>query len=259
MITNHISTYETRNTEYKKIHAVSEESYTKVIESLKLFSDAKFADVMAGHGEMSDAVIKYCADKGFYVQGIILDAYEAQLPKNHPFKKIVGDIREPILESNSLDRLVIKLGLHEIPNVDQEKAISQIYNSLKPGGIGVFWELGLSDVHEQEIFQQIVRKKDELAGFDDLVKNRYFCMESELRAYFQKCRFSKIELMYLEKFHINTSKWLENDLAKDSNKLYQLNEYIISLPEFLRKQYNFKKENNNISMDFAWPIFRVTK
>jgi ubiquinone/menaquinone biosynthesis C-methylase UbiE len=254
-----MTTYNTRNVEYKKIHSVTDDLYTKVLDILDLFPRAAIADLMAGHGEMSDAIVKYCTAKGFSVTGIMLDAYEKQMPKNHIFTKVVGDIRKPILEENSLDRTVMKLGLHEIPQKDQQQVISQVYRALKPNGIGVFWELGLSDTYEQDIFQQIVRKKDALAGFDDLVRNRYFCTESELRTYFQSSGFDKIEIAYRSIFYINTSKWLENDFRNDENKLEELNKFILDLPQRTKEKYHFKKDDSNICMEFAWPIFKVVK
>jgi ubiquinone/menaquinone biosynthesis C-methylase UbiE len=254
-----MNTYNTRNVEYKKIHSVSEDLYTKVLDSLDLFPGAAIADLMAGHGEMSDAIVKYCCAKGFIVNGIMLDAYEKQMPERHIFTKVVGDIRKPVLAENSLDRTVMKLGLHEIPQKDQQLAISQVYRALKPNGICVFWELGLSDTYEQDIFQKIVRKKDALAGFDDLVKNRYFCTETELRTYFQKSGFDKIEIAHSGTFYINTSRWLENDFRNNENKLEELNQFILDLPQGTKEKYHFKKDASNICMEFAWPIFKVVK
>jgi ubiquinone/menaquinone biosynthesis C-methylase UbiE len=252
-------TYDTRSVEYKKIHSVPDDLYTKVIESLDLFPGAILGDLMAGHGEMSDAIITYCSSKGFKVQGIMLDAYAKQLPESHEFARIVGDIRHPVLSAESLDRTVMKLGLHEIPQKDKQQAISQVYRVLKQEGIGVFWELGFKDSYEQQIFHQIVRKKDELAGFHDLVRDRYFCRESELREYFQKCGFKQIEVVYQGTFYIHTSKWLEGDFGKDETKLEELDKYIMQIPEQTRKKYGFKKEGQDICMEFSWPVFRVTK
>ncbi len=62
-------------------------------------------------------------------------------------------------------------------------------NVLKSKGKFVTWELAFSDKTAQKIFQDIIRKKDEIAGFTKLVANRWFPAETEIMDSFQQARF----------------------------------------------------------------------
>ena len=84
------------------------------------------------------------------------------------------------------------MGVHEVPKKEQPKLFAEVYRIIKPGGKFVIWELAL-DEENQRIFQDVIRKKDELAGFTDLVKNRYLPRHDELRELFAQTGFVDVK------------------------------------------------------------------
>jgi ubiquinone/menaquinone biosynthesis C-methylase UbiE len=83
-----------------------------------------------------------------------------------------------------LDLVVVKMGLHELPFESQVSLIQDTYRVLKPGGRFVIWGnlIDRDQVTGRDLigFNEIIRKKDSLAGFSVMSNRRYFTSQEEL-------------------------------------------------------------------------------
>ncbi len=71
--------------------------------------------------------------------------------------------------------------------------LKEFYRIIKPGGKIVIWELAL-DEKTQPIFSEIIKRKDELAGFDSLVRNRHFPKKEEVISELQNSGFKNAKV-----------------------------------------------------------------
>lgn len=113
------------------------------------------------------------------------------------------------------------MGVHELPKDEQPRVFAEIYRILKPGGKFIIWELSLNNDY-QEIFQDIIRKKDELSGFDAMVNNRYFQRHDELEALFFEAGFLDIKDEYKMRYIFNPRGRFEELVSKDRLELINL-------------------------------------
>ena len=82
----------------------------------------------------------------------------------------------------------------------------------------------------QKFFRDFAKFKDKIAGFKELVKNRYFMSKEEFSEDIKEAGFSEIKFFDLKiKYVLSTKKWCEVDFEGNKKKLKELNEYIRNL------------------------------
>lgn len=254
-----METYRQRKTDYRKAHGFSNKSLEKLAESLELKDDSKFLDLMAGKGTVSNAVVSYYSARGIRVHPILQDKYLEQLPESLVYPINVSDVRNIELPNESFDGAGVKLGLHEIPKFDQYFAFCEVSRILKPGAFFSLWELALEDVEIQTTYSQIVRKKDSLAGFDDLVRNRHFMRQEQIFELLARTGFENVEVYHPCTFTLDSGNYiLGNNLSYEI--LEEFNAHIRSVvPERLKERINYQDFGDTISMKFNQPIIRGRK
>lgn len=261
--------WERRNVDFSRAHGNEDEAFQALIENLDVKPGEVIGDVMSGYGSVSRKILEYCAKNRVFAKLILIDAYENQLRKSYEHlaefegqgfvvERIVGDARCISLESK-LDKAVIKMGLHEVPMRDQKTILEKTYKSLKPTGEVYVWESMGQTPEINEWFRKIVKKKDELAGFQSLVENRYFPNDSELVEAMRKAGFMDISEVYKGEFRYITENLL-GDFDGDYGKVKDWNKYLrMSVPEHIKRAINFTDNGPSISMSFAKKIFRGKK
>ena len=212
--------FDDRIVRYEQIHHVKDSDYEALIKAIDPKEGEIIFEGCAGYADASKYIIEATKNFNQKPQLYILDESliqterakkELQLPENHV---IVGDIRETGMSENSFDKTIIKMGIHELLKEEQQKAFTEMYRILKPGGKFVIWELSLNDKN-QKVFQDVLRKKDELAGFNDLVKNRYFQKHDELQSLFENAGFTEIKDEYNIRYTFNPKSRFEELVSKD--------------------------------------------
>jgi len=189
--------------DYNKIHSNSEEDWTAFMNALNPKNNEIILDAAGGYGDVSQHILNLCKPTIY-----VLDNSQEQLDglkKKHliPAEFIkFGDIRKIDFPDNFFDSVILKMGVHEVPKKDQIKIFKEIFRILKPKGKFVTWELALTD-DNQEFFQKIIRKKDELSGFQSMKENRYFPKHSETIQNFKSSKFEKIQDVYTKYYHPN--------------------------------------------------------
>jgi ubiquinone/menaquinone biosynthesis C-methylase UbiE len=191
--------FDDRIVRYEVIHQIEDSDYKQLVVAVDAQPNDKILDGCCGYGEVAKRISIETGIKGFQPEFFLLDESPIQL--NRALGNIPGvnsehitnsDIRDTSFPDNFFNKVVIKMGIHELPRDEQSKALQEVFRILNFGGRFITWELAL-DVDNQLIFQDIIRKKDSLAGFEQLVQNRYFPRLDEMHNLFAQAGFQNIE------------------------------------------------------------------
>ena len=105
-----------------------------------------------------------------------------------------------------------------------------------------------------------MRKKDELAGFEDFVKHRYFSHHEELMKLMQQAEFDSIAIVHDGDFEYSTKRLFEADFGGDACKLERWNAYLReNIPKSVQAQICFRDLGDDIIMTFSKRIYRAKK
>ena len=253
------NSYEYRVVEYEKIHKIKDEYFEELVDAVDPQDKEVILDGMDGYGAASKWILRRAKSLGFTVEIYTLDKSVIQIErarKNVPSITedhiVKADIRQSGFPDGMFDKVVIKMGVHEVPKNEQIKIFKEVSRILKPGGRLVIWELALTE-ENQKLFQDFIREKDTLAGFDSMARERYFPRHDELRKLFLDAGFSDIKDYYDIQYQPSTWDRREELVSKerkiltdqktvltdeDEQKLKELGEKRAKkLTEFVRKNF----------------------
>jgi ubiquinone/menaquinone biosynthesis C-methylase UbiE len=259
MVIKMINGWKIRNAVYETVHNINPTDLHQLVKSLEIKEGNIVADLMCGYGAVTREILKY-----HQVIPILLDNSEEQLKKSYQelgkIERIFSDIRECPLEDESIDRAVIKMGIHEVPKKDQQIIINQVYRILRQRGVFSMWDIMPTTEEEQILFQDIIRKKDKLAGFESFVTDRYFFKLDEGMNYLRTAGFKEVEHIHKMNFWYSIDKLLNSDFRNDKNKLEEWNEYIRQrVPENLKSKLGYVDKGEKIEMNFEQGIIKGSK
>ncbi len=261
--------WQKRNVRYENIHSVQQADFDKLMESLELTNSLVVGDFMAGYGAVTREICKYANEKKLDLSVVLNDRFPAQLERSRQeLSDVVGstklarcqsDIRNLCLSADQFDRVAIKMGLHELPRHTQQSAVNEVYRVLKPGGLFAVWGLLVNTAEEQDLFNKIIRKKDELASFQSLARERYFYRQEELENYMAKAGFREITVCHEMTFKEDTLKRLD-EFQSDSTRLQAYNDYIRQImPDYMKPRLSYEDKGNAISLAFRLGIMKAEK
>lgn len=253
------------------------EAFVKII-------DAKpgqiILDGMDGYGSVAKEILKKTGDLHPEIYTVDESSVQVErarhnIPHAEQHHIIQSDIRKTPFEDSKFDIVVIKMGIHELPKDEQIKVVREMYRVLKPGGKFVTWELSFLDSETQKAFQDIIRKKDELAGFEKLVANRYFPRRDELLGLLSEAGFidtsvahhvdsqltmrvRESELVSRDRKHILDE---EGSISSENEKMLQelgkkrcddlvsfIKSYMLSASDELKKKFDYYELENDIHL-----------
>ncbi len=179
------NSYQERIVSYEKIHSIDEKDFEALVSTVDPENGQTILDACCGYGAVSKRLLENIEENNLDTKIVLLDSSELQLSrakenfndKNLEF--VLSDASKTPFADNHFDTVVNKMGLHEVDKNSQAEMLKEFYRIIKPGGKMVIWELAL-DEKTQPIFSEIIKKKDELAGFDSLVRNRHFPQKDEV-------------------------------------------------------------------------------
>jgi ubiquinone/menaquinone biosynthesis C-methylase UbiE len=255
-----------REVDFSKVHGDDSRAFQSLIRNLKLRPNVNIADIMSGYGAVSQQVLEECKRKGIKINLTLSDSSETQIKKSkqtlniyenkgYNINRILSDVRIPHLSKESLDIAIIKMGLHEVPKQDQPRVLRNLVDSLKSRAELYVWESFGNTEEVNEYFNMIVRQKDRLAGYSEMVKNRYFPTREQIVEKMKDAGLRNIKQIYEGEFEYPTYR-LSVDFKGDKTKLDQWNQYIkILLPPNVRKKVKFKDYGDWIDLKFTKGIF----
>lgn len=217
--------FDTRIVRYEEIHKVKAADYKALLKAIDPKPGEVIFEGCAGYADVSKHIIEATEDFDEKPEIYILDESPVQIDRARTELKLLpddhvllGDIRTTGLPDAKFDKAVIKMGVHELPQSEQPKVFAEMYRVLKPDGKFVIWELSLSQV-VQKTFQDVLRKKDELAGFELLVKNRYFQTHDELVQLFKNAGFRDVKDEHNIRYTFNPVGRIDELVSKERIRL----------------------------------------
>lgn len=216
--------FDYRIVEYEKIHQIKQEQFDKLVETIDPKPGDVILDGMDGYGAVSREILKRTERSGFKPEIYTIDESKTQIERERANIPEIdeqhitqGDIRETGFPSGKFDSVAIKMGIHELPKEEQPRIFSEVHRILKPKGKFVVWDLALNE-RNQKVFQDIIRKKDELAGFNKLVQDRYFPRYNELGKLFEDAGFDDVR-SYKFPYEFSTYTRRDELVSKDRKQL----------------------------------------
>ncbi len=254
--------FDLRIVSYEHIHSIKPEDKKALIEAIDLRPNEKILDAFCGYA----AIGQSCLEREPAIELWLNDESEVQLSrakenvpevqKNH---FVLGSFPTVPFEHSFFDKIVIKMGLHEVSKPDQPRVAKKARDILKEKGMLVIWDIMLNE-DTQVLFQDIIRKKDELAGFHRLAKERYFFREDEFLQTMKEAGFSKIQEFHVMTYRFSSIKRLEQELNNDRIRLKQLNEFIRKrFPDALRQRLHYEEKGEDTQFNVTKKIYIMEK
>lgn len=273
-----MATHDYRITNYSYIHSHKEEDFQVFLDTIDPVDGNFILEAFCGYGETTQKLLAREASLGISCKHYLSDASQTQIDRakealgeNQNVKEIVlSDARKLPYKDEIFDIVVVKMGLHETDKESQGQIISELYRVLKQGGKFVTWEIALPEDRDlQTVFEKVIYRKNELAGFYDINRSRHYPRESEILELFKGSGFSKYEkvhdIWYLfesirrKEELVSVEKKLLGEESSSANAdfLEKLSEYRLSelnksireiVPDDIKEKLEYKElGDNNIS------------
>lgn len=258
--------YNIRKVDFSKIHGVAGEDLEKLADAMEISDGARVLDLMCGYGAVSAHILDRTEKERLKIELSMCDLHKVQLDRIPDAVRAmaadvtVGDARNLPYDDGVFDAVVIKMGLHEVPHIDQPLVFQNVFRVLKPGGRFVIWEVMPNTGEQQDAFTEQMQKKNELAGYESIVVDRYFTRGEQMPWLFEEAGFVDVKQVFEANFHQSTLGRLDSELGGDRHKLDELNAFVRRCtPASIRSEVDYLDEGDSISMKVPNRIFRATK
>lgn len=269
-----LNAYEVRNADYAIVHSESDEDFNQFLDALAIRDGERVIDVGGGYGSIFIRQIQRCPHLTFEYD--LLDGGLFQLRKGQEkIDKVLAaaanssvvrylhqDATRLDLPTEYYDLVICKMFLHEIPSIYKNELIANLYRIVKPGGRIIVWNPDLNE-DDHEFFTHVIKKKDELAGFESMVQNRHFLLNNDLCALMEAAGFIGFCKPLMFDYHLRTSHRLMEEFSGDREKLLAWNEYILKIADKLdsdtRNRLNIQISGDDIYINFKRGIFSWNK
>jgi ubiquinone/menaquinone biosynthesis C-methylase UbiE len=253
--------YEKRSVVYKKIHGITSKDFSNFIKIVSPGTSEKILDCMCGYGEVGKSILLEEKNIDLWLlDNSLLQIGRAKqnLKSITPDKFIISSVLETPFQDNFFDKVVIKMGLHEIGKRHQRKFFKELARILKPNGKLIVWNILLTEKNKR-LYRRIFNKKDKVAGFDDLVEDRYFLTEKEF-SHFACKYFSKIRRAHKGNLVFSTKLRLKSEFKNDEKKLKELNDFIRKVfPEEIRKISGYEDSGLDVRFNVNNDVYVLEK
>lgn len=265
--------FDLRMVRYEEVHNIQPTDFDKLVKIIDPQKDEIILDAGGGYGSVSREILSRFPNLNLGL--IVYDLYEVQLKRgiselsnllealsNNQVKLVHGDLRTIDLPDNSVDKVVAKMVIHEIRLFEQVKIFEEFYRILKPGGKLIIWDVNLN-LQTQKFFQDVIRKKDELATFRHLTGTRYFLREEEMQKLAETSNFKHFTKEHTFTYKLNTERRLNSEFKGDLNKLNTWNDFIREkakkLPAKTLEEINYSDNKVTIKLEIEKAIFTCYK
>ncbi len=254
--------FDVRNVSYEYIHSIKSEDFKALVDAIDPKPNETLLDAMCGYGAVGKGILEREPNVFLYLldeSSIQLDRARENFKELSSDRFVLSEFPTHNFQPSFFDKIVIKMGLHEVSKDKQLEIAKEVYSLLKPDGRFIIWDIML-DESTQKLFQDIIRKKDGLSEFDMLTRERYFFREDEFLETMAKAGFSDTKEFHTISYRFSSRRRLESELHNDPRKLEELNAYIRErFPNDLKTGMEYAEEGENISFNIVKKIFVMTK
>jgi len=266
--------YDTRVVVYEKIHSLTPEMFDKLVLTIAPKDGDKIMDVGAGYGAVTREII--ARNPNLDIDYCLLEKSNVQIERaKRELKNCVSlnffeqkiqfsnfDVLSHQLEYEQFDKIAAKSFIHEIPHAEKLHSLRELHKLLKPKGKLVIWQYCLTD-EDGDFFRNLMRMKDEIAGFDELVFVRDFLNEAELLDLLREAGFVHIQREHIFDYNLHTKLRLDTEFNSDIAKLRMWNEALIkqldSCDNDFVKNVKISFNDDNLHLCFKQAIYSAYK
>ena len=266
--------YDTRVVTYEHITSFPEDTFEKMVEIVRPQEGQHILDVGAGYGPVTQAILKrfpqvkihyYLLEKSPVQLGRAIEAISklrGEGTHDGYFHFLNHPMDQSTLPESSLDTIIGKMIIHEMPEEKQLPAVQEMCRILKPGGTFYLWQTILDD-ETVTFFRNLMRKKDELAGFYSMVQDRHFVTEETFYFLFEQAGFTAWKKEQEFDYHLNSRNRLASEFKNDESKLEEWHAYIQGMieerGEAFARRIQFSINDGNLSLSLKQGIFSASK
>lgn len=267
--------FDIRIVRYEQIHNISDSQFDELSRTVDIKSNETILDAGSGYGGVTTALIernKALDNVNFWlsdISSVQLERAKREIPRKFKYAFPIGqisfkldNIAESLFSDRTFDKVVAKMLIHEVKKEYQQMAIDELYRIMKPGGKLILWDV-LLNPEIQTTIQSIIRKKDELAGFQDLVINRYLFTEDEIVEMLTRSGFIDIRKEADMPYTLNTISRLDCELQGDKQKLNEWNKFIRDITQPMSdttlESLDYQDEPDSVFITFPKGIISCQK
>ena len=267
------NSYDKRIVNYEAIHQLTKTHFDLFVDAIDPQPNDTILDVGAGYGAATREMMIRNVSKSIHysllekskvqverarksLSELASPAYIEQFVQFH-----LGALQDYSFEDARFDTVVAKSLIHEIPETQKVECFKKVYRMLKDKGRFIIWNY-LLDGFNAQFIRKMIRKKDELSGFDELVSERHFPTETQVYQYLYKAGFKTVEKLHTFTY-THHSKYRLGEFGHNEEILTSFNRFIDELlvkdnPQ-LKEHLNFRKEGNDTMVDIQQSILVAHK
>ncbi len=236
------TSFDRRIVRYEEIHSINADDFRAFVDAAAIRGPCRILDCGCGYGAFSREVL--LATESARSKGetkLVIDLIDESLVQLTRAKDelrrwnsapgaelhFIGGVFPDDLEpySERYDVVACKMVLHEIRRDQQPGFVESAYESLKPGGRLVAWDVCLSP-EIATFYRDVIQSKDAFAGYESMAERRYFLTEEELTELFLKSSFGGVEFVRDILYRFDTRKRLIPEFGGDELLFAQWEDFI---------------------------------
>lgn len=265
--------YDKRAVSFEALHAIAPSHFDTFVAALSIEDGQLVMDAGCGYGAVTrESIARNPNRRAHY---LLIDLSSRQLARarsslasqshgQHPARLsyLQHRIERTPLRSESVDTVAAKMLLHELSERDQHDAMAEIHRVLRPGGLVAIWDIALQP--EAAAFSSwIIREKDALAGYSDLVKHRYFPTQDGWQALLRGAGFNQPDVRASIAYTFSTRVFAQHDLRGDGHLLRtwhdRIRTRVTKTPDHVLRAAGYADNGQDISVVLPIVIMCVTK
>lgn len=263
------TSFDQRVVRYEEVHAIHPDDFRAFVDMTGVMdTHSKVLDCGCGYGAITRELLR--ATEHSRTQGNtrltidLIDESAIQLSRarmelqqwlssrNATLSFIEGVFPDDLENGRTYDVIACKMVLHEVDRGQQPSFVDGLYQSLTPQGRLLLWDICLSaDV--ADFFRAIVRRKDQLLGFDSMVQRRSFLTEEDLMNLFRRSSFERVQLARDILYRFDTSRRFLTEFRADREKFELWTDFVreraANLPTSVRAYLHYSDCSAGISFD----------
>lgn len=267
------NSYDKRVVNYESVHQLTNSNFDLFVSTINPNEGETILDVGAGYGAATREMI--IRNPNVPINYVLLEKSMVQLDRakvelgnittedfiNRQIDFLKGSIQKHPFDSEVFDKVVAKSFIHEIPKNEKTSSFRSIYKMLKSDGQFIIWNYILDDINCDYV-RKLIRKKDELAGFDELVLERHFPTKKEIVDTLQAAGFKNIREEHTFTYTHHSFSRL-GEFNNDLDVLRIFNKYLVKsaekLDQTVKDHMKFNIQGDDITIEIEQSIYKAEK